>query len=159
MHRALDAAVGGWKINSFVTFQSGNPVGTHMNDGRLADGSQRPNVQGNVSGADIQTVVDGNGNFFNESAFSDPGDQVPGNAPRYFGYLRTDGINNLDLSIFKNFQFRENMYLQVRAEFFNFTNTPRFGMPDTSVGSSDFGLIFDQSNSSRHGQIGLRFVW
>jgi hypothetical protein len=159
MNRALDAAIGGWKINSFVTFQSGNPVGTHMDSGRLADGNQRPNVQGDVRGADILTVVDGNGNFFNQSAFSDPGDQVPGNAPRYFADLRTQGIRNLDLSIFKAFEFRENMSLQLRAEFFNFSNTPRFGMPNTSFGSTDFGLITSQSNQSRHGQIGIRFVW
>jgi len=159
MGRALDAVVGGWKINSFVTFQSGNPLGIHMADGRLADGNQRPNVIGNLKGADIQTVVDGNGNFFNEAAFSDPGDQVPGNARRYFSDLRNDGINNIDLSIFKVFTFREGMYLQLRAEFFNFTNTPRFGTPDTSFGSSDFGLINYQSNQSRHGQIGIRFVW
>jgi hypothetical protein len=51
------------------------------------------------------------------------------------------------------------MYLQLRAEFFNFTNTPRFGMPGTSFGSGDFGLITYQANQSRHGQIGIRFVW
>ena len=61
----------------------------HMDSGRLADGNQRPNVQGDVRGADVLTVVDGNGNFFNQSAFSDPGDQVPGNAPRYFADLRS----------------------------------------------------------------------
>jgi hypothetical protein len=159
MSRGLDLAIGGWKLNSFVTFQSGNPVGTHMDSGRLADGNQRPNVQGNPVGDDIRTVVDNRGNFFNQSAFSDPGDQVPGNAPRYFSDLRSDGIKNLDFSIFKIFNFREGMYLQLRAEFFNFTNTPRFSMPNTSYGSTDFGLITSQANQSRHGQIGIRFVW
>ena len=83
----------------------------------------------------------------------------PGNAPRYFPYLRTEGIKNLDFSIFKTFNIREGMYFQLRAEFFNFTNTPRFGLPGTSFGSGDFGLITYQANSSRHGQIGVRFVW
>jgi len=159
MSRGLDLAIGGWKLNSFVTFQSGNPIGIHMDSGRLADGNQRPNVQGNPVGDDIRTVVDNRGNFFNQSAFSDPGDQVPGDAPRYFSNLRSDGINNLDFSIFKIFNIREGMYLQLRAEFFNFTNTPRFDLPNTSYGSTDFGLITGQSNQSRHGQIGIRFVW
>jgi len=159
MSRGLDLAIGGWKLNSFVTFQSGNPVGIHMDAGRLQDGNQRPNVQGDPAGDDIRTVVDNRGNFFNQSAFSDPGDQIPGNAPRYFSNLRSDGIKNLDFSIFKIFNFREGMYLQLRAEFFNFTNTPRFDMPNTSYGSTDFGLITSQSNQSRHGQIGIRFVW
>lgn len=159
MHRALDAVVGGWQVNTFVTFQSGNPVGVHMAEARLADGNQRPNVSGNPKGASIRDVVDGAGNFFNVDAFFDPGDQVPGNAPRYFANLRSDGIRNLDVSFFKDFRFTEAMFLQLRAEFFNFTNTPRFAMPDTSYGSSDFGLITEQSNRSRHGQIGIRFVW
>jgi hypothetical protein len=159
MHRALDAIVGGWQVNGFVTFQSGNPVGVHMAEGRLADGNQRPNVTGSPNGASIRQVVDGAGNFFNVDAFSDPGDQAPGDAPRYFPGLRSDKINNLDFSTFKAFHFNEQMYLQLRAEFFNFTNTPRFAMPDTSFGSSDFGLITSQSNRSRHGQIGIRFVW
>ncbi|HSB13200.1 MAG TPA: TonB-dependent receptor [Bryobacteraceae bacterium] len=159
MGRGLDAVVGGWKTNAFVTFQSGNPVGVHMAEGRLADGNQRPNVSGSVSGAGVQAVVDGAGNFFNVDAFSDPGDQVPGNAPRYFSDLRTHGIKNIDFSLFKEFYFREDVYLQLRAEFFNFLNTPRFGLPDTSYGSSDFGLITYQANRARNGQIAIRFVW
>ncbi len=159
MGNAANAVLGGWKVNSFVTLQSGNPIGVLMADGRLADGNQRPNVSGDPRGADVRTVVDGLASFFNEAAFSDPGDQTPGNSPRYFDQLRTDGINNLDFSLFKDFQFREGMLLQFRAEFFNFFNTPRFGAPDTSYGSSDFGFIYDQSNRPRNGQIGIRFIW
>ena len=154
-----NALLGGWKVNGFITLQSGNPLGILMSDGRLADGNQRPNISGDPRGADVRTVVDGLASFFNDAAFSDPGDQVPGNSPRYFDQLRTDGINNLDFSMFKDFQFREGMLLQFRAEFFNFFNTPRFGPPDTSYGSSDFGYIYDQSNRPRNGQIGIRFVW
>ena len=158
--RAMDAVIGGWKVNAFVSFQSGNPIGVHMVDGRLADGAQRPNVVGYARGTfNVKDVVDGTANFFNVGAFSDPGDQVPGNAPRYFSNLRSQGINNLDFSIFKNFEIKEGMLLQLRAEFFNFTNSPRFGFPDESYGSSDFGNIYYQSNSSRHGQLGIRFVF
>ncbi|PYU87822.1 MAG: hypothetical protein DMG08_27210 [Acidobacteria bacterium] len=164
MNRVADAIVGGWKINSFVTFQSGNPISVSMGDfSRLANGRQRPNVSGDPRGVDIKAVVDGRGdpkfNFFNVSAFSDPGDQIPGNAPRYFSKLRTDGINNMNTSIFKSFTFREGMYLQLRAEFFNFTNTPRFGRPGEAFGSDEFGKINSQINSPRSGQMGLRFVF
>lgn len=159
MSRPLDAVVGGWKTNAFVTFQSGTPLGIHMANNRLADGNQRPNISGNPRGASIRDTVDGRGIYFNETAFSDPGDQTPGNAPRYFDNLRGDGINNVDFSFFKDFRFRETMYLQFRAEFFNFTNTPRFGDPGTSFGSSDFGLITYQANRPRNGQMGVRFVW
>jgi hypothetical protein len=51
------------------------------------------------------------------------------------------------------------MFVEVRGEFFNATNTVRFSAPNTSFGSSDFGTIHSQANSSRHGQIGARFVF
>ncbi len=172
MNRALDAVLGGWKVNSFVSFQSGNPIGIYMDSGQLADGRQRPSVSGSPrSNLSIRDVVDDRGNFFNFSldhqdcpdpdrgAICSPGDQVPGNAPRYLSDVRGDGINNLDLSIFKIFRIRESMELQLRAEFFNFTNTPRFGIPGEAFGSDDFGRISEQANQSRHGQIGIRFVW
>ncbi len=130
-----------------------------MYNPRLGDGSQWPNISGDPLGASIREAVDGKGIRFNPTAFSDPGDQLRGNSPRYNAHLRGDGIHNLDLSIFKKFRFRENMELQLRAEFFNFTNTPRFSDPDTSFGSPTFGQIFSQSNNPRLGQIGVRFIF
>jgi len=163
MSRVVDGIVGGWKINSFVTFQSGNPIAVKMNNNRIRDGQQRPNLSGDPTGADIRTVVDGRGapgtRFFNNSAFSDPGDQIAGTTPRYFSYLRTDGINNMDAAILKDFTIREGMSLQVRAEFFNFTNTPRFGRPNSNFGNRNFGTINSQANSPRGGQFGIRFVF
>jgi hypothetical protein len=47
---------------------------------------------------------------------------------------------------------------EVRAEFFNAFNTPRFGMPNTTFGSDTFGVVNSQYNSPRHGQIGFRRV-
>jgi hypothetical protein len=71
--------------------------------------------------------------------------------------LRGDGIHNADLSISKEFIIREGMKLQVRGEFFNFTNTPRFNFPNTSFGDSAFGQVTSTLNTPRHTQIGLRF--
>jgi hypothetical protein len=94
---------------------------------------------------------------FNPNCFADPGDQVAGNAPRYFSHLRSDGIHNADLSISKEFEIHEGMRLQVRGEFFNFTNTPRFNVPDTLFGDSQFGQVTGTLGSPRHTQIGVRF--
>ena len=43
----------------------------------------------------------------------------------------------------KTFVPREGMKLEVRGEFFNFFNTPRFAVPDTLWGDSTFGQILD----------------
>jgi hypothetical protein len=172
MNRILDGIVGGWSISSFLTFQSGTPISLVMGSARLADGNQRPNVvcpqlssgfsyhaaasngQNLAAGANVDSTT---ASVFNASCFGDPGDQIPGSAPRYFSNLRSDGIHNTDLSFTKEFAIRESMKLQVRGEFFNFTNTPRFGPPGTGVGNQDFGFVTSTLGSPRRTQIGVRF--
>jgi len=159
MSRALDAVVGGWQLNGFTTFQSGTPLNITYAFSQLADGNQRPNISGNPLGADIKTVVDRKGNRFNVEAFSAPGDQQPGNSPRFNSKLRGDKIGNIDLSLFKNIHIGETMKVQLRGEFFNATNTPRFGAPNTVFGSAAFGTINGQKNSPRQAQMGARFLF
>lgn len=161
MNRALDAVVGGWQGTTLITFQTGQPIAIGMQTPRIADGNQRPSVvcatgltMGNPHNAAVNQVP-----YLNSSCFADPGDQQPGNAPRYFSNIRGDGIHNFDVSFSKNFNFGEVQRLEVHAEFFNFTNTPRFAIPDTSYQSPTFGIIASSANGSlpRHSQFGLRY--
>jgi hypothetical protein len=46
MSRALDLAVGGWRVTPAVTFQTGQPIAVQDANALLADGVQRPNVIG-----------------------------------------------------------------------------------------------------------------
>ena len=95
----------------------------------FADGSQRPNVSGDPrSSFSIKDVVNslGTDNDINVSAFTDPGDQIACNEPRFNSALIGDGIRNLDFSLFKNFSFHDRYRVQLREEFFNVTNTVRF---------------------------------
>jgi len=159
MNRALDAVVGGWSISTILTFQTGTPLTLSILDARLADGSQRPDVlcPQLTTGISYHQAAATGQPILNASCFGDPGDQVPGNAPRYFSNLRSNGIHNSDLSFSKEFTIREGMKLQVRGEFFNFTNTPRFAPPNTSFGDSQFGMVTSTLGSPRHTQIGVRF--
>jgi hypothetical protein len=162
MNRAFDVFVGGWSVSTLVNVQSGQPLWVAMSSPRLADGNQRPNVLCNGSAgisadaAALQQIP-----FLNINCFADPGDQIPGDAPRYFSNLRTDGIRNVDLNLYKEFDPRENMKIQVRAEFFNFFNTPRFAPPDTAyaAGDTQFGIISSTAAgyTPRHIQFGVRF--
>ena len=159
MSRVLDAFVGGWSISTILTFQSGTPLSIGLADPRLDDGSQRPDVTCSQFGTGIsyhQAAATGLP-LINAGCFDDPGDQVAGNAPRYFSNLRSNGIHNADLSFSKEFTIREGMKLQIRGEFFNFTNTPRFAPPDTLFGDSQFGQVTSTVGSPRHTQIGVRF--
>jgi hypothetical protein len=159
MNKALDAFVGGWTVSTILTYQTGQPIDIGMSQPTLDDGNQRPNVICNPSsgvGAH-HSALTGLSTFSN--CFADPGYEQPGNAPRYFSNLRTDGIHNIDMALDKEFVPREGMRLEIRAEFFNLFNTPRFALPDTLFGDSTFGQISSTVSGStpRHGQLGVRF--
>jgi hypothetical protein len=166
MNRVLDAAVGGWSIASLITEQSGQPIALGMASPRLANGVQRPNVVC----PQLKTAISMNAAaetwenaaptpFLNPNCFADPGDQIPGNAPRYFSNLRVDGIHNVDLNLYKSFVPKEGMKLEVRAEMFNLANHPRFGVPNPSVGDSEFGTVLSDAGGQlpRYYQFGVRF--
>jgi hypothetical protein len=159
MNRVLDGAVGGWGLSAILTQQSGQPLDIGMSEPTLDDGNQRPNVICNPSsGVSLLRSALTGASTFNLNCFANPGYEQPGNAPRYFSNLRTDGIHTIDVSLSKTFVPREGMSLELRGEFFNFFNTPRFGLPDTLYGDSTFGVISSlaQGATPRHGQLGVR---
>ena len=169
MNRGVDAVIGGWSISTVITEQSGQPMAIGMATARLGNGTQRPDVlcsrlKSGVSMHNVALQWYNVGNvatpsYFNGACFGDPGDQVPGNAPRYFSGLRVDGIHNFDVNLYKSFVPKEGMRLEVRAEMFNFFNHPRFGQPDSSVGDQFFGTITGDAagETPRFFQFGVRF--
>jgi hypothetical protein len=177
MNRALDAVVGGWSVATLVTQQSGQPMAIGLNNPLLANGSQRPDTvcPQLKSGTSMHDVAlqwqtnPGVNSFFNANCFADPGDNIPGNARRYFSGLRVDGIHNADLNVYKSFVPKEGMRVEVRAEIFNVTNHPRFGQPNSAVGSGPagsstvsnpfFGIITGDAiwETARFFQFGVRF--
>ncbi len=175
MNRALDAVVGGWSVATMITEQSGQPLAITDAFGRLANGSQRPNVVCPQvrSGTSIHSVAlnwENNANalnngappvasMFNSSCFAEPGDQTPGNGPRYYPNLRTNGINNVDINIYKSFVPKEGMKIDLRAEIFNIANHARFAPPDTGYNDAGFGTITSTAPGylPRYFQFGVRF--
>ena len=80
------------------------------------------------------------------------------------------GLVDLDLSLFRKFQLGERVKGEFRFESLNFTNTPAFANPNTTVGSVDFGkvtgtlagLISNQSvggTGPRSIQLGLKLTF
>jgi hypothetical protein len=174
MNRAVDAVVGGWSFATLLTEQSGQPMAIAMASARLADGNQRPNVacpqvRTGLSSHTVALNWQNVGNqasppaFFNINCFADPGDQMPGNAPRYFPGLRADGIHNVDLNFYKEFVPKEGMRLERRAEIFNLANHARFGPPDTAFVPGENPQIFGTITGTAAGytprrfQFGVRF--
>ena len=98
--------------------------------------------------------------WMNPAAFSQPPaatavgqtDYSPlGGAPTQ---LRSPGFHRLDLSMFKEFPIRERMRLEFRAECFNLTNTPQFGIPGfTGPGLLPTPGVTDFTNTKNFGKI------
>ncbi len=158
MNRIVDVFVGGWSVSTILTFQTGTPIAL-ISGGSLENGTQRPDVTCPQvsSGISYHKAAATGASIFNLDCLDSPGDQVAGNAPRYFSNLRSDGIHNVDVSLSKEFGIREGMKLQVRGEFFNFTNTPRFAIPDTTLTDAEFGQVNSTLGSPRVAQVGIRF--
>jgi hypothetical protein len=159
MNSFLDGVFGGWSLYSFLTLQSGQPIAVYDSAGLLADGNQRPQIICSqlTTGISYKEAARTGQPYLNQNCFANPGDNIPGNAPRHFSTLRGDGIRNVDISLSKEFAVRENAKLQVRAEVFNVANRQRFAFPDTGSGDGSFGGVFSTTNNYRKMQFGARF--
>ncbi|MDE0263394.1 MAG: TonB-dependent receptor [Bryobacterales bacterium] len=164
MGRLANFIAGGWQVNGIWTLATGTPlivVNAQDNSGALnfaglaEPGTQRPNNNGSSprrSGA----VVNRLGEYLDTSTFSQPEPFTFGNTARTLPDTRAPGVGQFDSSIFKDFPITEQTNLQFRMEFFNLTNTPNFGPPNTRFGTGAFGVIGRQRNTPRQLQFALR---
>jgi hypothetical protein len=158
---------GGWQINSQFSLQSGSPftplngadpAGALASISSLVGNAIRPdlNTTLNLSSMSVEELVAAGGaSLFRRLPVS--GVQRVGNAGR--NILRSDGINNIDFGLMKNTRIGENQRLQLRADFFNFTNSRDFGIPDSTVNSANFLNQWGTDGGNRRIIVGLRYVF
>ncbi|MCX6633577.1 MAG: carboxypeptidase regulatory-like domain-containing protein [Acidobacteria bacterium] len=79
--------------------------------------------------------------------------------PTQFNNLRLDGTSNLNISVTKDFSFREKAKLQFRADAFNACNHALFGGANLTVTSAAFGVISNTTNAPRAIQGALRLTF
>jgi len=151
--------IGGWQLNGNTTFQSGFPL--QINGGNASGtfaGTQRPNWSG--VDATLSDPIQGRLlKSFDTSQFTFNAPFTFGNAPRMMPNLRSPGVSNFDISVFKNTSITETVKVQLRAEAFNAFNRVQFGVPNTSINSTAFGVISSQQNLPRNLQLGLRLLF
>jgi hypothetical protein len=147
-----NSIVGGFKINGIYSFQTGAPL--YFSADLVTTGQPiTANPRVTTPGKSLNTAA-----FDTASA-----DQFAFHLrtlPFTFGNVRTDGINQFDSSLLKDFHFPKGMYAQFRFEVFNALNHASFAAPAVaSATSSSFGTITSQANSARSVQFGGRFVF
>ncbi len=160
--RAADLVVGGWQLNAIPSWQTGVQRSvTAPNLTGISYVTQRADATGIAVGSTFNGITPGEdfgganpGRFwFNPAAFT-------ATKPLKFGTSGRDIITspswwNTDLSVFKNFQIRENIRLQFRAEAFNAFNNVKFFPPDLNVVSPTFATL-QSADRPRVMQLALR---
>ena len=141
-----------WEIGSIVTLQTGLPFSaTIATDVANTGTSLRPDRIGRGT-VDTRTLQ----RDFDPTAFRVPQAFTFGNSGRNILYRR--GFKNWDFITARNFPIREQIRLQFRAEFFNFTNTAAFGAPVGNIQAGNVGQILS-AGEPRDIQLALKLIW
>jgi hypothetical protein len=154
--RVVNAVIGGWQVSGIYKYASGLPHLFGSSNNTFSYSSwQSPNL---VPGVPLTTDNRDVDRWFNTDAFTQPAPFTYGNTPRYIDEIRYSPTNNWDMSIAKNFYYRERLRWQFRAEMFNAANHPQFSYANTTFGSSQFGRVtaLAPGNAPRSVQFALR---
>lgn len=150
-HKTLNGVLDGWQVSGVSEFDSGGPLllngsftGTFLSMtgpsdlvNRYVDGTPDENLAP-VLVCDPRKGLRSH-QYFNAACFEAP--TAGHNGAYRLPYIHGPWYNNTDLSMFKNFQLRDKMKLQIRAEAFNLLNHPLWEFT-----SSDTNLILNYSD-------------
>ncbi len=136
---------GGWQINTLTSFMTGTPVRVTSDGGSLR-------LPGSTQRADqVKPEVARLGGIGRGVAYFDPFAFARVTEPRFgtagFNSLRGPNFFNTDLGLFKSFVVKERWNFQFRAEYFNWTNTPKFANPSAGINN----LLTNPDGSFRGG--------
>jgi len=153
-NRVVDYIVGNWQISNIFTWRNGQPF-------TASDGQDRANIGGGGQRADqIGNPHTGHksvNEWFNTDAFALPDLYTFGNAGR--NTLQAQRWINLDSSVIRSFPIWHEKRFEFRAEAFNIANHTLFGVPNSDVSSTSFGVVTGQANISRQMQFSGKIVF
>jgi hypothetical protein len=157
-------------VSGIYTAQSGIPISVSASTNLTGNYNAVTDVYGtfvsnaipNENGKDPNlpgAAKDKLNQWFCTACFSQPAAFTYGTAGRNLPNVRAHGINNFDVSLFKNNRFgADGRYnLQFRGEFFNALNHVRFSAPGGTFGNATFGVVSGQANNPRQIQLAMRF--
>jgi outer membrane receptor protein involved in Fe transport len=156
-NRAVNEAVGGWKLSMTAIAYSGLPVTVGANNVALVNNqccSSRPNQISNAK-VTSHSVDQWFGGITGNAKYSQPVAGTFGNA--HTGTERAPGFQQYDMSLFKNFTvFRENT-LGFRADAYNVFNITSLGNPSNNFSGGNFGQITDVKSAARQLTLSLKY--
>jgi hypothetical protein len=159
------ALVNGWQVNTIVNLSSGTPFTVYDSADVSLQGSA-PEISGFYSSRPnlVSTPNANQPHTANQWITRAPFQQLnPTTQAGQFGnegrnVVRGPGIENVDLSLFRNFSLGEARRLQFRAECFNLLNHANLRLPENDLESPAFGQILE-AGSPRLLQLALKVVF
>ncbi len=147
--------VGGWQIQGIYSYQSGFPIGF----GNIIFTGNLDDIALPASQRTVQRWFNTDAGFNRVSA-----QQLGSNVrtfPLRLASVRTENVDNVDLSIIKNTMFAGGRTLQLRVEALNAFNHPLFPGPNTNPTAVGFGTISasTQTNYARRVQLMAKFLF
>jgi hypothetical protein len=154
----------GWQLNTIVSVNSGTPF-TVFDSANVSLQASSPPITGYFASRP-DAVSDANvgphtlQEWMSRSAFRrlNPVTQAGQFGDLGRNTVRGPGFADADLSALKDFRLSESAKLQFRAESFNVTNHPNFGLPVADIASVNFGRIL-QAGRPRLMQFALKVIF
>jgi hypothetical protein len=148
----------GWVVNGIYRFASGEPT-TPTSDATSCQCTNNTQYAEVVAPIHYLGGIGPGQPWFSTSSFAAPPANQFGNAGR--DTIRGPHLSNYDFSVFRKFSVSERFKLEYRAEFYNFTNTPHFALPNAVATSGTFGIISSTMTGfgNRQVQMALRLTF
>ena len=157
--------LGGWQLSGIPSWRTGLPF-TFTTTTGFSTPSGTNTAQQVAPIVYIGGINIGNP-WFSKSSFTTTATNVQGNTGRNI-YSGPD-LFTLNTNLSRTIAIRERLQMQIRFECFNVTNTPAFAVPNSQVGSTNFGYITSTLSSGsgvtsgagtpRTVQAGVRFTF
>ena len=171
-NRSLAGKVaGGWQISGVIQAQTGTPftIGTGDDFYGIGSTNSKPwNLNGTTTLPKQFSHANAAGNYVGDTNFyfmptvsgqpwaTKPANGTYGNQNRNSISFNNVGVQNWNLSMFKQFRITERQGFQFRFEAFNWPNHPNWSGVDTGPTSANFGKVTGKG-SERNLQLSLRY--
>ncbi len=128
-------ALGSWQLSGIIRLQSGQ---YYTVTGDTSIGNRRADL---IGGGDVLAPADqrNNNNWINKAAFVSAPDDRFGNT--LVGNVEAPGLQSYDLSIAKNFRYRERFNFRFQTDFFNAFNVANFNGLNVNRSNAAFGTL------------------
>lgn len=140
-NRFAQEVLGGWELATLFQFEDGQPFTIHTGTDNLVNSyyGSRPDLTGHPRLSAHRSRTAEMAQWFNTSAFTDPGIGVAGDLG--VNTLRGPGVKNVNASLIRSFQMGDYARFEFHFDTFNSFNWVNLGGPNSTMNSPQFGQI------------------